>query len=251
MVVTSADAAQTGSAKANGLIDGPIDAILHNFRQLPLWDEHVRRGPGGDFYVSYKPINTDGYFEVYDAYNNLIDPSNYTVTPAAGKITIATDDTASGDYFISYEANLFPASDLYQLMIATMYEINGIVPDGGHQVTSYNGIDEVPATFDGALVAGTVTKAFGRLLSDSGLWLDSYIWADAEAGKSQAQSQIDWYKDLFIRLAEGAKRQAALALPTPAYTAFSSFGLGFYGPNGLTGKWRGMRVNRISSYGMM
>lgn len=243
MPTTSAAPADTGSALADTLIDGPIDSILDDFRQLCVWDERMQRVENQQFRVTYRPFNELGVLEIYDGQHNKI-TSGLTYNYDTGTVTIS-GDTGSTDYFLTYQANFFPANELYQIMIATVHAINGITPSDTRYVTSFSGVDAVTTPFQGALIFGTVAQAFKRLALQSNLWKNRLIWADGDAAAALASEMASYYQDLFIASVEGAKRQPHLAGPTSTWKVFATTGLGFSAGNG---KWRELRVNRLSSF---
>lgn len=246
-MTSTADVAATPSNVANQLIDGPIDAVLSEFRELQVWDEHARRLQTPKlFRVTYRPINQLGFLEINSGQNERLDPADYTVGYSTGEVTI-TPDTGAEDYFITYAMNLFPANDLYQLMNLTLQEINAFVPEGSKQITKYSSIDTLPSIYYPALVYGTLAKCFSKLGYNSGLWKNRLIWADGQAGADLANNYAGSYRDLFTQSASGPKKQAYLALPTTNYTIFEMQGMGNFVATGSS-KFRGFRPNRMASF---
>jgi hypothetical protein len=251
---TNARAARTTSTRLNNIINSYMDAVLHSFRELRVWDEHARR-MGDDplsLMACYRPWNFAYQPEVYDANNNRIEPSNVTFDYDNAVFRV-NSDTGYNDYFVTYEFDYFPVNELIPLVNLTLAELNVAgASDGGH-VTNYGSVDETPEYWDGPIAIGALAKAFQRLATDSGLWKNYLIWADPEGagtggemGQQLAQNARDYFTDLWLNLSVSLKRVHLIASPTGAYEQFSSIGFGFFATEGS--KFRGLQVNKLSTF---
>jgi hypothetical protein len=243
-MISSAAPADTGSIRADRLIDEQIDPFLSEFRELLVWDEHGRRSANDPLLLNftYHPWNEAFSPEVFDQNNTAVDPSDVTVDYEEGTISV-DGDPGNFDYFVTYQMNLFPAEMLYGLMQLTLAEINASASDPSSFVTSFSDIDSAPLYFEGPLVVGTLAKAFKKLALDGMLWKNFLIWQNGDAAQQLASAASSEFSSLYAELRIGSKRGKYIARPTEIYDVFRSTGFG--GINSFAGKWRGFQVNKI------
>jgi hypothetical protein len=344
---TTAEAAATGFERVDNLINAYLDGILHEFRQLRVWDEHARRissggvsvsgangGPwlvtfstllqktdvdileadgtlltggtvavttttpgtpttsevqtvtisgatGGTFTLTYKekttgaiaynasaaqvkralellptigeikslritytPVNEAFYPEVWDGQNNRVPPGSVTFDFNQGSFIVDGDD-GNQDYFVTYEANLFPALVLENFLTLTLMEINSSAEQGTH-LTNYTTIVESPLFWDGPLVYGASAKCFMRLATDGTLWKNFLIWQEGSNGQTIAKEASQYYQAQFDDMRKSVKREKFLAHPSFSFELFRSTGLGILNP--YSSKFRGLQINRMSQY---
>lgn len=230
------------------LIDEYLDTIIHDFRQLRVWDEHARRDPNDPkrLWLTYQNWNSRFYPQVFDGGNNPITADKLQIDFKHGTLVVTTDD-GNQDYFVTYEMNLFPADQLLALLQLTLMEINSTAEQGTH-LTYYPDIDHSPPFWDGPLVYGTVAKAFRRLQTDGTLWKNFLIWQDGNNGQTIASEASSYYQAQFDDLRKSLKRGQYLAKPGLLYQFFTAKG---FGGSGLpyTGRFTAMMQNtRISVY---
>jgi hypothetical protein len=247
MSTTADPSSDTYSERVQRLIDAYLDNILHDYRQLKVWDEHARRSAHDplDLKLTYPHMNRVIPPEIYDQTQQPIAIDRIIADYDRSLVRVKGDD-GNQDYFVTYEMNLFPPEDLYHLLNLTLMEINATAPPTGGRLTSYLTIDEAPLVWDAPLVLGTAAKAFLRLASDGTLWRNRLIWADGGEGQQVAMSQAQTYFQGFQSTALATKMGHYLARPTAVYDLFRVTGFGFVNPQGS--KFRGLRVNRIVNY---
>lgn len=234
------------SPRVDTILNKYLDTIIHDFRQIRVWDEHARRSAGDPFLLrlSYRHLNLAFYPEVFDGQNNPVPPKQYAINFIEGNLRIA-GDLGFTDYFVTYEFNLFPAEELQALLNLTLQEVN-VAGEAGDYLTSYSTVEETPLYWDAPLTLGTAAKAFKRLATDSLLWANYLIWADPNNGPQLAQEASQYYQELFSTSAARTKKAHYIALPTAAFTAFESTGFGNFGI--LAGKFRELRLNTVNSF---
>lgn len=242
-----ARAANTGSERTDNIINNFVDVLLRDFRQLRVWDEHVRRSGNDPFtlFACYRNWNPGFFPEVWDAQNDPINSSQIVADFNNATVRVSNDD-GNEDYFVTYEFDLFPVQDLLNMLGITLQEMNiGGAADGGH-ITDFATVDDAPTYWDGLLALGVVAKAFQRLAVDSGLWKNYLIWVDGERGQQLAKDASDYYTARWDSLIVSLKRVHLLAQPTEAFAQFRSIGFGFFALEG--GKFRGLEVNKLTTF---
>lgn len=228
------------------LIDGPLDAILHDFRQLKVWDEHVRRA-GDDplrLVSTFRNWNPTVPIEVIDGNNIEVSPANLLINYQGGTLVVTTDD-GDQDYFVTYTFNMFPEIDFYNFLYISLHEINSSAEVGTY-LTGYATIEATPQHWDGPLVMGAIAKAFNRLATDGTLWKNWLVWQEGNNGQQIAAQAAQYYQNSFDSLRNSVKRGHYLAGPTSTFDIFRNTGFGFAGP--YSGKFRGLQVNRMAIY---
>lgn len=228
------------------LVDEYLDTILHEFRQLRVWDEHARRSSSDPktFLLTYQ--NWNGNFQpmIVDGNNNTVQMSLVQIDYDRGSVVVSSDD-GNQDYFVTYEFDLFPPEQLMALVNLTLQEINSSAEPGTH-LTAYQTVDGAPLFWDGPLVLGAAAKAFKRLSTDGMLWKNFLIWQDGSTGHQIAGDSCQYYQTNFDSVRMSVKRGQFLAGPTGAYDMFRNMGFGSINP--YSGKFRGLRVNRMATY---
>jgi hypothetical protein len=244
---TSADALGLPySPRVQKLVNVYLDSILHDFRQLRVWDERVRRS-GNDprvLQLTYGNWNWAFPPQVYDINNDPVSPSELQIDYKKGHVLVASDN-GHNDYFITYEFNLFPSEQLLAFLELSLMEINSTAEPGTH-LTAYETLDAAPLFWDGPLVYGAAAKAFRRMHTDGSLWRNFMIWQEGNNGSSIASEASTYYQTQFDDLRKAVKRAYYLAGPTGAYDMFRNTGFG--GINPYSGKFRGLRINKMSIY---
>jgi hypothetical protein len=263
---TYADACQTVTGRMAMIIDGFLDAILGNYRQLKVWDEHVRRRADNPLrlQLTYENINKFTPIEIFDGRNNPVSSSSLVgFDYRNGNFAIAGDD-GHQDYFVTYTFNFFPESVLRMFIMQSVMELNFIGGGaGGGYLTHYKTLEETPETWDGLVVAGAAAKAWRRLATDLSLWRNWLIF-DGDLGEGiqpptgavaqqQASEASQYYHTMFETYGASTKFDKFIAPPTIYHTIFATTGYGQFGPyvvgNQVTGgKFRGMVINRGWSY---
>lgn len=248
---TSARAAQTTSERVNLLIDQYLDAILHEFRQLRVWDEHARRTSNDCklLRLTYRHLNPSFYPEVWTGQNEKLEANDFEVEYDSGALRVVSTvrpDSGYEDYFVTYEFDLFPAKDLEILLNLTLQELNLAGAANGGYITNYATIDSAPPYWDAPLVYGTLTKAFNRLASDSALWKNFLIWADSAQtqGPQIAKESASYYNEQMNNLTQSLKKLHLVASPSSSFDLFRQVGFGFFAVGGS--KFRELRINRLS-----
>jgi len=254
-ITTTARAAQTASPRVNNLIDAYLDAMLHDFRQLRVWDEHARRVSNDStlLRLTYRNINPRFFPEVWNGQNQPLEANDFEIEYDAGTVRITSPtsknaDDGFEDYFVTYEFDMFPARDLEIFLDLTLQELNIAGAANGGFITDYANIDDAPLNWDGPLVSGALVKAFRRLASDSGLWKNYLIWSDGAqtAGPQIATESAAFFNDQYTNLQASIKQLHLLARPTEAFNLFQQVGFGFFAVAGS--KFRELRVNRLSTH---
>jgi len=249
-LTTTATPLQSYSPRVNKIINSYVDAILHDFRQLQVWDERGHRSAHdpGLLLTAYQNWNTAFTPEVFDIQNNRVNANLVAVDYSKGAVRI-TGDTGHNDYFITYRFDLFPAPDLQALLELTLQEINlmpGPTPGSTYQ-TSYGTVDEAPLTWDAPLTYGVVAKAFRRLAMDSGIWKNSLIWTDpANGGAALANQAAEYYSTIFTSTAGATKTKHYISLPTSSWLRFSRQGVGGYVTDST--RFRELTISRMPSW---
>lgn len=240
-MISGAEASATSSTRANTLIDNYLDGILSEFRAIRVWDERSRRTTEDPLLhrLTYRNLLPSSPVEVYDQNNNRVPPADVTGY-SDGTFTVSTDD-GNRVYFATYDFNYFPSELLKQFLDITMAELNASA-DQQTYVTSYT-LDSAPAYYDGPLIAGTLAKAYRKLVNDSMLWKNYMIYQNGDTMQQQMAAASQEAQGMFMELRLGAKRVKFLAKPGHLYEMFRNTGFG--GVNAFSGKWRGLEVNRI------
>jgi hypothetical protein len=278
-----ADSCQTVTGRTALVIDGYVDAMIGQFRQLKVWDEHARRR--GDspprLQLTYEYINKYTPIEIFDGNNNPVVTSNLypypspgppspPVTPCLGdfdyrngNFTINGDD-GNQDYFVTYTFNLFPEAVLRMFVEQTVLEMNFIGVNGGAGfLTNYTSIESIPETWLGLVALGVVAKAYKKMAVDVSIWRNWLIFdgdygegIQGPGGSTVQQSANDaaqYYQSMFQEFTSGTKYEKYIIGPSEYYYIFSTTGYGSFGPyvmgNKVTdGKFRGLVINKGWSY---
>jgi hypothetical protein len=234
------------SARVSKLIDEYLDTIIHDFRQLRVWDEHARRTSPDTkkLVLTYQNWNTAFEPEVFNGNNESIKSSLLQVDYENGYLIVENDD-GNQDYFITYETNLFPANQLKSFLDLTLMEINSSAQQGTY-LTNYPTIDATPENWDAALVFGAASKVFKRLQSDGTLWKNFLIWQDGQGGQALAGDSADYYNNQFNDIKQSLKMGKFISKPGSLYNAFLN--KGFLGAFSANARWRSYQVSRASLY---
>jgi len=243
-LTTLADAHRSSSQRINRIINNYADTILHDFRQLRVWDEQVRRS-GADPYLlrlTYRNWNAAFTPEVINSQNELLSQSECSFDYVNGTTMVASD-TGDEDFYVTYDFDALPHRDLEAMLQLTLMEVN---LGGDGFVTSYSNVDDTPEYWDAPLTFGLVSKAFFRLATDSGLWRSYLIWAVPDSGIGLAKEAAAYYQGLFDKSIANIKRLHYIAAPTAAFRMFESVGFGNVGIN--SSRFRELRVNRVSTF---
>lgn len=241
--ITNAVRADTGSTRKDNLINYLLDNVLHEFRQLRVWDEHARRAGGMRLGVCYSPSNPTFTPQVFDGQNERVPDGEVSFDFDSSTFTVVTDD-GNEDFFVTYEFDLFPPKEIEAFIDWTLQEINATAEQGTH-VTTYSTLDQAPAFWDGIIVSGVAAKAFRRIATDNMMWKNWLIWVDGNNGQQIAADSSAYFTTTYDELRRGAKRQNFLAKPTGVYDLFRNTGFGFI--QAQSGKFRELRVNRLAS----
>jgi hypothetical protein len=262
---TYADAVVTVGGRAQLIIDGFLDAILGDYRQLFVHDEHARRNANDPtkLRLTYEYINKYTTPQVYDGYNHEIDFSEVNFDFRNGMFSVASDD-GSQDYFCTYTFNFFPEPILRMYMQQTVLNINFVgAGAGGGYITHYTSLDEVPASWDGLVALGAAAMAWKRLATNGVIWRNWLIFSgdtgegvEAPGGQAAMQAANDaatYYQGLFDQYAAATKFDRFVIPPTEAWFVFATTGFGSYGPLGTgnqiwEGKFRGLTINKSYQY---
>ena len=262
---TYADAVVTVGGRSQLIIDGFLDAILGDYRQLKVWDEHARRNANDPtkLRLTYEYINQFTTPEVYDGQNQLIDFSEVDFDFRNGLFSVLTDD-GNQDYFATYTFNFFPEPILRMYLQQTVLNINFIgVGAGGGYLTNYTTIEETPASWDGLIALGAAALAWKRLATNVVLWRNWLIFSgdtgegvEAPGGQAAMQAANDaatYYQGLFDTYAAATKFDRFVIPPTEMWEVFATTGFGSYGHIGTGnqvwgGKFRGLTINKSYQY---
>ena len=216
---TNADGiGSTYSDRVKNLIDTYLDNVLHDFRQVRVWDEHARRSgdDGKTLMLTYQNWNSAFVPQVFDGNNNQVVSSKVKVDYRKGLVTV-DDDTGYNDYFITYEFDLFPPKDLLAFLNISLQEINATAEQNTH-LNNYTSIDGTPQFWDAPLVYGASAKAFKRLSTDGIFWKNFLIPQDGVAGQQLAADACEYYTAQFDDLRHSVKRGKYLATPSSSYS---------------------------------
>lgn len=262
---TYADAVVTVGGRAQLIIDGFLDAILGDFRQLMVHDEHARRNANDPtrLRLTYEYLNHFTVPEIFDGQNNRIDFSEVAFDFRNGMFSVASDD-GNQDYFCTYTFNFFPEPILRMYMQQTVLNINFVgVGAGGGYLTNYTSLDQVPASWDGLIALGAAAMAWKRLATNGVIWRNWLIFdgdvgdgIQAPGGAAAQQAANDaatYYQGLFDQYAAATKFDRFVIPPTEMWYIFATTGFGSYGPMGTQnqiweGKFRGLRINKSFQY---
>lgn len=245
--MSNATPSATGKARTDRLVNAYLDTILHDFRQVRVWEEHAKR-TGDDLLtlsLTYKPINELATTnEIWRFDNTRVLDTDVTWDHNNSSFTVSGDD-GNQDYFATYTFTFFSNAELINLLNLTVQEVN-LASDAGLHVTTYESIEDTPTYWDAPIVFGAAAKAFRRLQTETAFWHNRLIWADGTEGPNLAVASADYYQSLFDKAAVNTKRIRYLAAATDAWLIFRNVGFGFFNPN--SPKFRGMVVNRLPRY---
>lgn len=262
---TYSDAVVTVGGRAALIIDGFLDAILGDYRQLKVWDEHARRMANDptQFRLTYEYINHFTIPEIYDGQNNQVDFSEVLFDFRNGSFSVLTDD-GTQDYFCTYTFNFFPEPILRMYMQQTVLNINFVgVGAGGGYLTNYTSLEETPASWDGLIALGAAALAWKRLATNGVLWRNWLIFEGdvgegvtapgGQAAQAAANDAATWYQGMFDSYAAATKFDRFVIPPTEAWEIFATTGFGSYGMIGTqnqvwSSKFRGLTVNKSYQY---
>jgi hypothetical protein len=262
---TYADAVVTVGGRAQLIIDGFLDAILGDFRQLFVHDEHARRNANDPtkLRLTYEYINHFTTPEVFDGQNNPIDFSEVDFDFRNGMFSVASDD-GEKDYFCTYTFNFFPEPILRMYMQQTVLNINFVgVGAGGGYLTSYTTLEQTPPSWDGLIAIGAAALAWKRLATNGVIWRNWLIFdgdvgdgIQAPGGAAAQQAANDaatFYQGLFDNYAAATKFDRFVIPPTEIWEVFATTGFGSYGHIGTGnqvwgGKFRGLTINKSYQY---
>ena len=262
---TYADACVTVGGRASLIIDGFLDAILGDYRQLKVWDEHARRMANDPFKLrlTYEYINHFTTPEVYDGQNQLVDFSLVNFDFRNGWFSVFNDD-GNQDYFCTYTFNFFPETILRMYMQQTVLNINFVgVGAGGGYLTYYTTLESTPASWDGLIALGAAALAWKRLATNGVLWRNFLIFdgdvgegIEAPGGAAAMQAANDaatYYQGLFDSYAAATKFDRFVIPPTEIWEVFATTGFGSYGNIGTQNqvwgsKFRGLTINKAYQY---
>jgi hypothetical protein len=258
---TYADAVVTVGGRAQLIIDGFLDAILGDYRQLMVHDEHARRNANDPtrFRLTYEYLNHFTTPEIFDGQNNRVDFSEVDFDFRNGMFSVLSDD-GNQDYFCTYTFNFFPEPILRMYLQQTVLNINFVgVGAGGGYLTHYTSLDEVPASWDGLIAIGAAALAWKRLATNGVIWRNWLIFdgdvgdgIQAPGGQAAMQAANDaatYYQGLFDQYAAATKFDRYVIPPTEMWYIFATTGFGSYGPMGTQnqiweGKFRGLTINK-------
>lgn len=244
--VTNASSSIYSSARVAALIDGMLDSLLGDFRQLKVWDEHARRigTDPANLKLTYENLNPAVDVEVFDGGNNTIPEQRIHMDFQNGMFYIENDD-GTQDYFVTYSFNMFPETDLIQFLNLALGQVNASAEPGTF-LTTYSQIEETPGYWDAALATGAAALAFKRLVTNGLLWRNYLIFQNGDTALQYANEAASYYSTMFDSMRLSLKRGQFIAKPTVYYDMFRNSGFGFLNPN--SEKFRGLRINRISNY---
>lgn len=242
---TTAPASIFVGGRTANIIDNYLDAILGDYRQLKVWDEHARRTSPDPltFKLTYEHLNPSAPVEVFNGQNQVIDPRLVSVDYGFGTFFVIGDD-GNQDYYVTYHFDFFPEEVLSAYVNQTLQEIN-VSAEAGTYITNYDTVDASPTAWDGVITSGAAAKAFRRLATDGLLWRNFLIFQDGSAAQQMAVDAAQSYSTFYDSLRFSVKRAYYLALPSDAFTLFTNTGFGFLN---TYGKYRGLRINRLSNY---
>jgi len=210
------------------LIDNYLDSVLGTFRELQVWDEHVRRD-GNDpkrLVSTWEKWNHRHRPEIFDGQNNAV--PFYKLNFDYEKGTFAVEgDSGYSDYFATYRFNYFPAKLLQSYIDLTLQELN-VSSISGRRVV-YDSIDSTPEWYDAPLVFGVLAKAYKKLQLDSTLWRNSLIWKDIASGSTVAGEMASYYSTRLDAAMESLNLDNSIAAPTTAFQIFRYVGFAPYG----------------------
>lgn len=268
---TYADACVTVGGRAALIIDGFLDAILGDYRQLKVWDEHARRKANNPLLLqlTYEYINHFTTPEIYNGKNQEIDPSLVNFDFRNGMFSVANDD-GNQDYFVTYTFNFFPEPILRMYMQQTVLIMNFVgAGAGGGYITNYTSLEQTPASWDGLIALGAAALAWKRLATNGVLWRNFLIFdgdvgeggssgggIQSPGGQAALQAAGDaatYYQGLFDSYAAATKYDRFVIPPTEAWEVFATTGFGSYGHIGTgnqvwSSKFRGLTVNKAYQY---
>jgi hypothetical protein len=246
-VATGATPASGLGPRATGIINRYLDTILHDFRQMRVWDEHARRSGANSnvMRLTYQHWNTSFTPEVYDGENDPIPTDSVSVDYDKGTIQVE-NDPGTVDFFVTYEFDYVPAPQLAAMLDLTLMEINASAHEGGGFITNYLSVEETPAYWDAPLALGTAVKCFNRLSSDSGLWRNHLIWVEGSTGNQLAKEVAAVYQQQYDDLRKSVKKLHFTKGPGEAFLLFQTVGMGFFAVGGP--KFRGLQLNRLTSF---
>jgi hypothetical protein len=244
--VTSAAPSNFG-ARSDRIINVYADTILHDFRQVKVWDEQVRRTAVNDYLLcsAYQNWNPSFFPEVVDGQNERVPQGDLFFDYTNGLMRVDSDDGAE-TYYVTYVFDLFPPQDLKNFLDLTLQELNVAGADVGGHITTYKDVDSTPQYWDAPLTFGVVSKAFRRIATDSVFWKNFLIWVEGNNGASLARESSEYYQNLFLEISKSIKKVHYIAAPSPAFSVFESLGFGQLGIN--SSRFRELRINRVSTF---
>jgi hypothetical protein len=265
---TYANSCVTVNGRAALIIDGFLDAILGDYRQLKVWDEHARRTANDPFKLRliYEYLNTFTTPEIYDGYNNAINPDEVTFDFRNGVFSVASDD-GNQDYFCTYTFNFFPEPILRMYMQQTVLNMNFIgAGAGGGYITNYQNLEQTPPAWDGLIALGSAALAWKRLATNISLWRNWLIFEGdvgegvqspgGAAAQQAANDAATYYQSMFDSYAAATKFDRFVIGPTQTWQVFATTGFGSFGMIGQLGtenqiwegKFRGLTINKSFSF---
>jgi hypothetical protein len=262
---TYADSCQTVSGRAMLIIDGFLDAILGDYRQLYVHDEHARRMANDPtkLRLTYEYLNKFTTPEIFDGGNNPISFDLVDFDFRDGFFSVLSDDGAQ-DYFVTYTFNFFPETILRMYMQQTVLEMNFVgAGAGGGYITHYTSLEQTPPEWDGLIALGVAAKAWKRLATNGVLWRnwlifdgdvgDGIVPPGGQAAMQAANDAAQFYQQMYDSYASATKFDKYIAFPTEIFEVFATTGWGRFGPFGTQnqfwgGKFRGLTINKTASY---
>ena len=264
--VTYSDACVTVGGRMALIIDGFLDSILGDYRQLRVHDEHGRRIATNPLKLrlTYEYLNKYTTPEIFDGNNEPISFDLVDFDFRNGIFSVAGDDGRQ-DYFCSYTFNFFPEKILRMFCEQTVLEMNFVgAGAGGGFITHYTALEETPKTWDGLIALGAAAKAWKRLATQTVLWRNWLIFegdvgegVTAPGGAAAQQAANDaaqFYQVMYDTYAAATKFEKYVALPTDTWLIFANTGFGSWGPMGpgnqvvTNSKFRGLTINKSYTF---
>lgn len=210
------------------LIDNYLDSLLGTFRELRVWDEHVRRDANDPkrLISTWPQWNHRHRPEIFDGQNQAV--PFYKLKFDYEKGTFSVDgDSGHSDYFATYRFNYFPAKLLQAYIDLTLQELNVSSIQGRRVV--YEAVDQTPEWYDAPLVFGALAKAYKKLQLDSALWVNSLIWKDIGSGSSVAGDMAAYYSGKLDVAMESLNLDNSIGRASSAFELFRYVGFAPYG----------------------
>lgn len=183
-----------------GWLGGFVCIPVHNELGIPL----CISGKRTKIQFAFRNWNTAFPYQFFlndgkDAQIELKEDVDYTLSPTNGSILLRVDPGSTFATGGTYDGELVPGTEIegtYRFNYFTDEEIRDFAAwalhlynASGRPTTNFT-LDNAPGEAVAAILSGGYWRALQRILLDSNLWNNRFIWADLQGSMSYLQSTI-------------------------------------------------------------